>query len=331
MERADSEFVARMDVDDICEPNRLGRQLEFMLKNKDIVVLGAQAAVFRNADEEKESQESLSFVAHNIPTHPVLVSWEMMFRCALVHPTAMLRRSAVLQCGGYCNAVDDNSNMEILPKYIEDYYLWSRVLSRLIEIRNPLVCLYFFFLRENICCRYPCSIANLPDVLLRLRVHNQSKSKIEAIENKTSAKILQKEMFTRLLRISKQNIEWEEATLDSIQGSCLVTASTAVSSLLLLREIMSIFWGVYCKGSLREDANDDIQRMLLQLLNHSLERREREILKALASNIVNWEEEIRYQVSHSRHPNINCVLHAIEKFKNSQVSSFKDALIKRLL
>ena len=143
-----SEFVARMDVDDICEPNRLGRQLQFMLSNSNILVLGTQAAVFAvgnddagddggndnyNASSSCSGEEM--YVAGNIPTHPVLVQWEMMFRCAVLHPTVMFRRSAILECGGYSNHLSsggDDHREDDMPwtMYVEDYFLWERVLSR---------------------------------------------------------------------------------------------------------------------------------------------------------------------------------------------------------
>lgn len=145
-----SEFVVRMDVDDVCEPNRLGRQLQFMLNNSNILVLGTQAAVFsegkvgagddEDASKFNEDRYNASgsgqemYVAGNIPTHPVLVQWEMMFRCAVLHPTVMFRRSAILECGGYSNRISsrDDHREDDSPwtMYVEDYFLWERVLSR---------------------------------------------------------------------------------------------------------------------------------------------------------------------------------------------------------
>ena len=81
----------------------------------------------------------MGYVAHGIPTHPLLLHWTMLHRCALIHPTVMFRKQAVLDSGGYMNDLDSNNSYDtessggIFQKYVEDYNLWLRILERFVH------------------------------------------------------------------------------------------------------------------------------------------------------------------------------------------------------
>lgn len=125
-------FVARIDADDVCEPYRLERQLHYLQHHRSITVVGGQAVLFSGSTEPTAAAvvPNTSYLAHNMPTHPLLVQWEMVFRCALIHPTVMLRREAVLECGGYQGTSGSGSCKSAFAEYVEDYWLWSRILQR---------------------------------------------------------------------------------------------------------------------------------------------------------------------------------------------------------
>lgn len=226
--RARCNAVARMDSDDICEPYRLARQLEFLSLNPSIHVLGAQALVF--SDDPCSPSSS---VAANLPTHPVLMQWEMLFRCAVVHPSVMFRRDVVLQCGGYSTYAcgvrgEDRGHTPsglALPSTgvdmdcIEDYSLWARVLDR-----------------------HPLSIASLPDVLLHLRVHSGSKSKVETAGAQAASRALQCAMITRQVGAAVDTVACN-ALLDPAR--CLNSASDAFSATELLAVVYNAFCAEY--------------------------------------------------------------------------------------
>jgi hypothetical protein len=141
---ATCEFVARLDADDICERGRLGRQLSFLRQNPGINVVGGQAILIDSAspgptetsaddcpannvvgtddiDEKGRTYE----IAGSILTHPALVQWHMLFRCCILHPSSMFRKSVIVGCGGY--AANAPSTEALIA---EDYALWLRVLDR---------------------------------------------------------------------------------------------------------------------------------------------------------------------------------------------------------
>ena len=94
-----ADCVARIDVDDLCEEGRLGKQYRFLQKNRGIVVVGGQAVVIQEDATAPTSSSSSSpppsppspsssgCLAAGIPTHPVLVHATMCFRCVVLHPT----------------------------------------------------------------------------------------------------------------------------------------------------------------------------------------------------------------------------------------------------
>lgn len=107
-------FVARMDSDDVALPERLERQLAFMTSHPEIVAAGT---ALRIVDE----QGNFAGPPSTVQADPTI----LRSRPNLAHPTAMLRREAVLQVGGYRSAFD----------HAEDVDLWFR-LSEVGELGN---------------------------------------------------------------------------------------------------------------------------------------------------------------------------------------------------
>ncbi|WP_296747600.1 glycosyltransferase [Mesorhizobium sp.] len=110
----DVDFIARMDSDDVAEPERLERQLAAMMANVELVVLGTSAvAIGENA------------AAMDMEPDPTRVNALLRRQNPILHPTVMMRRAAVERTGGYRRAFT----------YAEDYDLWLR-LSHMGELGN---------------------------------------------------------------------------------------------------------------------------------------------------------------------------------------------------
>ncbi|MEW6629855.1 MAG: glycosyltransferase [Pseudomonadota bacterium] len=110
----DADFIARMDSDDVAEPERLERQLAAMKANKKLVVLGTSAVAIGE-----------STAAMDMEPDPARVSGLLRRQNPILHPTVMMRRAAVERAGGYRRAF----------AHAEDYDLWLR-LSRMGELGN---------------------------------------------------------------------------------------------------------------------------------------------------------------------------------------------------
>ncbi|WP_446219624.1 glycosyltransferase [Micromonospora sp. IBHARD004] len=123
LEASSTELVARFDSDDICEPERLRTQIAEMRARPELVVLGSSAAVI---DERGRKIGMLS-----VPVGPERVRRQLLWRNAVIHPSAVLRREQVLRAGGYD------------PTFVraQDYELWLRMSRRglLDNLASPLL------------------------------------------------------------------------------------------------------------------------------------------------------------------------------------------------
>lgn len=127
------EFVARMDSDDISLPQRFEKQVNFLRANADVVAVGSQITVIDPYGSCVE--KPVHKLCHEEIEKELLngVGW------ALVHPTVMMRREALMKVGGYREDLMVSEDLDLF--------------LRLAEFGK---------------------LANLPDVLLQYRQHLQS-------------------------------------------------------------------------------------------------------------------------------------------------------------
>jgi len=130
LSRCRGKLVARMDSDDKMMPTRLERQFAYMQTHSEVTILGTQLQAIEWQTEqllrptEHPEQVTDEYIQHQRKTS------EIWF---LNHPTAMLRRSEVLNLGGY-------------PKYrvAQDLGLWLKVFKAGLKIHNlPTVELHY--------------------------------------------------------------------------------------------------------------------------------------------------------------------------------------------
>lgn len=121
------EFIARMDADDIALPNRFWLQVNYLREHPDAVAVGSRVLMI--------DPDGVPIAEHwKLATHDDIDRDNMAGNCAMCHPSAMFRRSAIESIGGYRFA------------YAEDHDLWLR----LGEIGR---------------------LANLGEILLKYRMH----------------------------------------------------------------------------------------------------------------------------------------------------------------
>lgn len=106
IKEARGKYIARLDADDLCAPDRLQLQIDFMEKNPDYGVCGGWQHHFGVKTD---------FV-HKPPTTHEELKAHFMFRCELCHSTLMLRKSSFI----------DNNLFYDKNYAAEDYELWTR-------------------------------------------------------------------------------------------------------------------------------------------------------------------------------------------------------------
>ena len=109
LQSANGTYIARMDVDDICHPDRLKLQKYFLDRNPKTALVGTWTEVRDYTNPHLEFQK--------FPIFSPLLKWQLMFKTPFAHPAVMFRKDAALGVEGY----DENF------RFAQDFDLWSRL------------------------------------------------------------------------------------------------------------------------------------------------------------------------------------------------------------
>jgi glycosyltransferase involved in cell wall biosynthesis len=112
------EYVARMDTDDICYPERFQVQIAKLQENLNISALGCAIQEFNCVPNDLNRFKIP-------PSSSTEVREFALYRNPLNHPTVIFKKADVLLVGSY----------QDMPLF-EDYYLWIRLLSENFIIEN---------------------------------------------------------------------------------------------------------------------------------------------------------------------------------------------------
>ena len=124
IESAKGRYIARMDGDDICDPDRFEKQVRFMELHPDHVVVGSSFEKINESGQSigefKAPQEHQEIDVMNLAGHT-----------SICHPTAMIRTTAIRQINGYDPATE----------CAEDLDLWLRIaeIGELANLADVLV------------------------------------------------------------------------------------------------------------------------------------------------------------------------------------------------
>ncbi len=113
MTMACGEFIARMDADDICIPNRLECQLAYLDAHPDVSVLGSAVTYFDESGKE--------FVAHQ-PLEHEEIKCTLFYGFTMLHPSVMMRKGDFEKHG---------LNYDPAFPVAQDHDLWTRAIRRL--------------------------------------------------------------------------------------------------------------------------------------------------------------------------------------------------------
>ncbi|EOQ66739.1 glycosyltransferase family 2 protein [Acinetobacter pittii] len=110
---AKGKYIARMDADDICYPDRFEKQINFLENNNDYVICGTAAYRFY-------SNNNINNNIFRVPESDELIRLKMLFNSPFIHPSIMMRNSIIKE---------KMLNFDIEYKYAEDYKFWSQLLK----------------------------------------------------------------------------------------------------------------------------------------------------------------------------------------------------------
>lgn len=113
-----TDWIARMDSDDISVNNRFELQLNEIIKEPALAVIGGQVQEFAG--------ESSNIVGYRrVPTSESLLRQFIKWRSPFNHPSVMLNKTALEKAGGYMPYGN-----------LEDYYLWARIIVKKFYVKN---------------------------------------------------------------------------------------------------------------------------------------------------------------------------------------------------
>ena len=115
IEKCKYNLIARMDIDDVCLPDRFEKEILEFRKNKKLALVGGQILEF---DQEHKKRRIVPFSRKDI-------SKFAKFRNPFNHMTVIFKKNVILKYGGYENI-----------HQFEDYYLWIKLLDNNVELKN---------------------------------------------------------------------------------------------------------------------------------------------------------------------------------------------------
>lgn len=124
------DFIARMDSDDIAFPERLEKQVNYMLLNPSISILGT-------------AMQSIGYsnYLHQFPLTHQSCKAHLLFNVCFGHPTVMFRKSVFNS--------PENYYFEELQQYSEEYELWCRLVDKVCFANLPDTLLYYRTFDDN--------------------------------------------------------------------------------------------------------------------------------------------------------------------------------------
>jgi glycosyltransferase involved in cell wall biosynthesis len=130
VEESRTEFVARMDGDDVCMPQRFEFQFRRLVSDNELAAIGSQRC-------EIDARGNLMQEPCPQPEPFYKILSKLLVVNALLHPTVMFRRAAILNAGNY----------GLCEKPCEDFDLWLRVAKRY-KIENSVEVLLKYRVHE---------------------------------------------------------------------------------------------------------------------------------------------------------------------------------------
>lgn len=123
IELAQADFIARMDADDICYPDRLQKQFDFIKAHPDGALFSCGAM------EVSENRKPIK-IEHHCPDH---YYYNLTFSNWIYHPTMVYRKEAVMSIGNY--TTPHSEDFELIWQISRKFKMYHQP-EVLLEYRN---------------------------------------------------------------------------------------------------------------------------------------------------------------------------------------------------
>lgn len=176
---AKGEYVARMDADDICLPERFQKQVDYLKKHSDTIVCGTWVELFGDGASVYHEKYSCKVLPEREELQINLLFGNHM---NIIHPTAMFNHKLLKE-----NNITYNENYI----FAQDYRMWVE-------------------------CAQKGELANVPEVLFKYRIHNKAvSSNKKSIQTECAKNIMAEQLGWLGLSLPEN---WEEIHYGLLTG-----------------------------------------------------------------------------------------------------------------
>lgn len=127
----DASYIGRMDANDVCRPDRIALQVEYLEANAGVGLVGTW---MRTLTPDGAATRR----TWTPPELPGAVGWALHFGTALVHASVVARRDVLVSARLEDGSVYRREGVE----HCEDYDLWARLLQSSVRMANVPQLLY---------------------------------------------------------------------------------------------------------------------------------------------------------------------------------------------
>jgi len=120
-------YVARMDDDDIALPERLQCQIDYMLANSEIDIVGGQAWII--------DQNDCIIGEMKKPLGKDNIKKYIEYACPIIHPTYLVKAEVYKAVGGYREYIGNAEDYDFLLRVVDSGYLLANVIKKVILYR----------------------------------------------------------------------------------------------------------------------------------------------------------------------------------------------------
>ena len=106
-----SQFIARMDADDISYPDRFEKQMTFMINNPQLGALGSSYKVI--------DEKGLVIEHHKQPYNDLSIRWQLLFNNAFCHSSLMIRKRFLDQIGGNYDNLTSAQDFSLVSRLVK--------------------------------------------------------------------------------------------------------------------------------------------------------------------------------------------------------------------
>lgn len=117
-EHCQYDYIARMDSDDLCLPDRFEKQMRVFESEPDVGMVGGMITEFVDRPDNIVSKRIL-------PLDNEGIYRMMQTRCGVNHVTVIMRKKDLMAAGNYNGRFRQ-----------EDFYLWARMMKNRVKMRN---------------------------------------------------------------------------------------------------------------------------------------------------------------------------------------------------